>query len=139
MKITTLSFGTLGVAGLVAAGLMSLPTSGATAAPAVTDGPADVVKRDEDTLEVVLVADDDDDDTNARDTDTRTRDTNTNTRGGTNTNSRSRNDGTGTGTRTGRDDSRERRVNDWTRDGGDRTRDWSANQTNDRSRHNTRR
>lgn len=137
MKRTTLSLGTLGVAGLVAGGLMALPTAGSAAA-----GSDDAVKRNEDTPELVLVADDDDDDdtqgrAQATNTNTGTRD-NDNTRN-TRTNSNSRNDGTGTGTRTGKDDSRERRVKDWTRDGGDRTRDWTANHTNDRSRHNTRR
>lgn len=128
MKLATLSTGTLGLAGLVAAGLFALP--GATGTTAGADDR--FAKRDDDTPELVLVADDDDDDTNARD--------NTDTRSGAGTNSRSRNDNTGTGTRTGLDDSRDRQVRDVTRDGpGDRTRDRSARNTNDRSRHNTRR
>jgi len=38
-----------------------------------------------------------------------------------------------------RDRSRGDLTKDWTRDGGDRTRDHSKNQTNDRSRNDTRR
>ncbi len=128
MKISILSAGTLGVAGLVAAGLMAMPT--ATSASAGAEDR--FAKRDDATPELVLVADDDDDDTNAKD------DTNTRTRSN-NTNSRSRNDNTGTGTRTGRDDSRDRKVKDVTNDGpGKRKIDFSRNDTNDRSRHNTR-
>jgi len=37
------------------------------------------------------------------------------------------------------DRSRGDRTKDWTRDGGDKTRDHSANQTNDGSRNDTRR
>lgn len=132
MKRTTVSVvsaGTLGLAGLVATGLLALP--GAATSTASSDDR--FLKRDDDTPDIVLVADDDDDDTNARDDDT-----NTNTGAG--TNSRSRNDGTGTGAATGRDDSRDRLQRDFTADGpGSGNRDFSARQTNDRSRNNTRR
>ncbi|WP_139983703.1 hypothetical protein [Nocardioides litoris] len=136
---TALTTGTLGLAGLVAASALAIP--GASVASPSEDR---WTKRDEDTPDVVLVADDDDDDTNARDEDTRTRDQQTRTRdtrsrGDVGADTRS-NDNTGTGDRTGRDDSRDRRVKDWTQDGpGAQKRDWSVNKTNDRSRNNTRR
>lgn len=126
MKITTLRVGTLGVAGLVATGLLALPISAATA------GDDQVLKRDDDTPDVVLVDDSDDDD----DTGLAGRDgTNTNTGAdGTNTN-----DDTRTGANSGRDRSWAKQRKDFTQDGaGERRVDWSQNQTNDRSRHNTR-
>ena len=122
MKPHTLATGTLGLAGLVTLGLLALPGSVTSA-----DDPA--VKRDEDTPDVVLVADDDDDDTN-----TRSRSKNTG-------NSRSRADGTNSrksAVSRDRDRSRGDRTKDWTRDGGDRTRDHSRNHTNDGSRNDTR-
>ncbi len=117
---------TLGLAGLVASGVIAFQSS-ATAGMGQS-----AVKRDENSTDVVLA--DDDDDTNRLWRDTRSN---------TNTNSRSRDsrrDNSRTGDRTGRDDSRSgRKVKDWTKDGpGTRTRDWSQNSTNDRSRHNTR-
>ncbi|KAA1426665.1 hypothetical protein [Nocardioides antri] len=122
MKTNPLRIMTLGIAGLVATGLMAFQQS----ASAGTD--QSVLKRDEDTPDVVLVNDDDDDDTNARDTHS--------------ANSRSGNSGDAsrTGAGSGRDDSRSgRRVKDWTGDNTNtRKRDWSQNRTNDRSRHNTR-
>lgn len=126
MKINPLRTMTLGLAGLVATGLMAFQSS----ATAVSD--QSVLKRDEDSADVVLTDDDDDDDTNRLSRDTHTN--NTNTRSG---NSR---DGSRTGDRSGRDDSRSgRKVKDWTKDGPNtRKRDWSQNKTNDRSRHNTR-
>ena len=127
MKINPLRTMTLGLAGLLATGVVAFQTSASEA-----DQP--VVKRDESTADVVLVDDDDDDDTNRL-----ARDTNTHT----NTRSRSRatrGDNSRTGDRSGRDDSRSgRKVKDWTRDNtNSRRRDWSQNRTNDRSRHNTR-
>jgi hypothetical protein len=122
--------GSLGLVGLLGAGLLAIP--GATVA-APSDGA--FLKRDEDVSEVVLVADDDDDDTNDK---SRTQDT------------RSRNTGASRSTRDhtrsnftkmsrDRDLSRGDKTRDWTRDGGDRTRDHSQNRTNDRSRNDTRR
>lgn len=98
-------------------------------------------KREQDTPDIVLVSDDDDDDATGDDVRLRAADTNTNTRSRV---SRSRNtgrDASRTGARSGRDDSRSgRAVRDWTHDGpGKWKRDWSANKTNDRSRHNSRR
>lgn len=124
MKLMPL--GTLGVAGLLTAGLFAIPGTTTTVASG-TDG---LLKRDEDLTEIVLVDDDDDDDTNDR--------------------SRSRNTGASRSTRDGtrsnftkvsrdRDKSRSDKTRDWTRDGGDRTRDHSQNRTNDRSRNDTRR
>ena len=114
----------LGVASLTAIGLIGMQ------APAVNADEA--LKRDDDSVELVLVADDDGDDTNGNtnddDTndDTRSRETNDNTRSNF------------TGVSRDRDNSRGDKTRDWTRDGGDRTRDKSANQTNDRSRNDTR-
>lgn len=140
MKLTTasaLSAGTLGLAGLVAGGLLALPGAASGASADQT-----YLKRDDDTPDVVLVNDDDDDDdTYARESarddtrddtrDTRSRDTRSQT---------STRDHTGTGDRTGRDKSRERGGRDVTTDGpGKRAWDYSAHSTNDRSRHNTRR
>ncbi len=68
MKINPLRIMTLGLAGLVATGLMAFQQS-ATASSDQT-----ILKRDEDAADVVLTDDDDDDDTNrlARDTNTNT-------------------------------------------------------------------
>src|SRR5687768_13003489 len=75
MRINILSIGTLGVAGLVTTGLMALPLT----ANAAT-GKDQVLKRDDDTPDVVLVTDDDDDDDGRQARDTHT---NTNTDGNT--------------------------------------------------------
>ena len=127
MKITTLRVGTLGVAGLVTTGLLALPITAAIA------GDDQVLKRDDDTPDVVLVDDSDDDD----DTGLAKRDgtnTNTNSSAGTHTN-----DNTRTGARSGRDRSWAKQRKDFTQDGpGERRVDWSQNKTNDRSRNNTR-
>ena len=126
MKRTTLTFSSVGIAGLVTTGLLALPATSALA-----DGTS-AVKRDDDSPEIVLVADQDDDDTNDG--------------SGTNTRSRSRTGNSNDGTNSrhsavsrDRDHSRGDLTKDRTRDGGDRTRDWSAHQTNDRSRNDTRR
>jgi hypothetical protein len=120
MRTKILTIGTMGLAGLVAGGLMALPVT-ATA----VGGKDQVVKRDEDTPDVVLVTDDDDDDG-----------TDTNTSNGTNTGTQTN---TRTGTRSGRDNSWTRARKDFTKDGpGGRKVDWSQNHTNDMSRHNTR-
>lgn len=116
----------IGVAGLAAIGLIGMQ------APLVNADEA--VKREDDVTELVLVADDDDDDTNDN--------TNTNGDDETNTgNSRATNDNTNskfTAVSRDRDLSRSDKTRDWTRDGGTRTRDWSANKTNDASRNDTR-
>ena len=67
MKINPLRIMTLGLAGLVASGLMAFQSS----ATAVDQS---AVKRDDDSADVVLTDDDDDDDTNrlARDTNSNT-------------------------------------------------------------------
>jgi hypothetical protein len=130
MRINTFSAGTLGLAGLVAAGALAFPATATT-----SDNPQDqALKRDEDTPDIVLVSDDDDDDLD-RAMATGTRDNTGDNTGGTRTN-----DNTGTGAQTGRDKSRNRQVKDWTNDGkGKHNRDFSNRHTNDRSRHNTRR
>ena len=125
-----------------ATGLVGLMASGLTvsllAFPSDASDRQMALKREEDTPDIVLVSDDDEDDDDrsgrvvARDADTsRSRAS----RSG-NSGDRSR-----TGARSGRDDSRSGRAGrDWTDDGkGPKKRDWSANRTNDRSRHNTRR
>lgn len=131
MKRTTLTLGTVGIAGLVTSGLLALPVTSAFADDDT------VLKRDEDTPDVVLVADEDDDDAANRmagtDTDTHSR----------NTSGVDSNDATNsrhTAVSRDRDRSWGDKTRDRTRDGaGDRKRDWSANRTNDRSRNDTRR
>ena len=128
MRTNILTIGTIGLAGLVASGLMALPMSATAAAPRTSSSSGTR------TPPTWCWSDDDDDD----DTNRLARDTNTNT----NTQSR-RHTKTGTTTpdrhrqRPGRQP-QPRRVKDFTRDGGDRKRDHSKNQTNDRSRNNTR-
>lgn len=110
-----------------------VPASGATAA---SDDRAVLSKRQDAVSELVTVDDDDDDDLNRDET---TGNNTNNTRTG---NSRSGRDNTNsrvTAVSRDRDLSRRDLTKDWTRDGGDRTRDHSRNQTNDRSRHDTRR
>lgn len=122
-----LPIGALGLAGLVGVGLMSFPTT--TVAANTGDDDA-FVKREEHVSELALVADDDDDDTNDDS------DTNTNTG-----NSRATNDNTRsnvTAMSRDRDHSRSDKTKDFTRDGGDGTRDITPNLTNDRSRNDTR-
>lgn len=126
-----LSFGTLGLAGAVGVGLMAMP--GATVAASFDEDAA--VKREDGATELVLVADDDDDDT--ADDSVDSADTFTGF-------SRSTSDGTRsnfTKVSRDRDISRSDKTKDFTFDGpGDtRTRDWTANSTNDRSRNDTRR
>ncbi len=121
-----LPIGTLGLAGVVGIGLLVLP--GATASASSDEQLA--AKREDSATELVLVADEDDDDSD---------DT-----GNTNTGPSA---STGDGTRSNvtavsrdRDLSRSDKTKDFTLDGpGDtRTRDWTANSTNDRSRNDTR-
>lgn len=126
MKLTTTA--TVGLAGLLTTGLVALPVA------AFADD--DLFKRDDDTPGVTQVNDDDNDDDDRTRNDRDTRSNNTKSK-----NTRSKNtkgDRSKTGSRSGRDNSRNKKVKDWTRDGGDRTRDWSRNKTNDRSRNNTR-
>lgn len=124
-----LPFGTLGLAGAVGVGLMALP--GATVSASLDEDAA--VKREDGATELVLVDDSDDDDT-ADDADGA--DTFTGF-------SRATDDGTRsnfTEVSRDRDISRSDKTKDFTLDGpGDtRTRDWTANSTNDRSRNDTR-
>lgn len=128
-KIATL--GSLTLASALTGGLLAFQAPIANADDAFA-------KRDEDTADVVMSVDDDDDD----DTGNRDDDTNGDNTGGTNTGaSKSTNDGTNsnfTKASRDRDVSRSDKTKDFTRDGGDRTRDFSANQTNDASRNDTR-
>jgi hypothetical protein len=123
-----MSVATLSITGLVTVGLLALPTT--------ASANDELAKREEDGVDLVLMDDDDDDDTNE--------DTNDDddTNGDTNSGTGNSNDNTGsryTGVSRDSDNSRGDQTKDWTRDGGDRTRDRSANQTNDRSRNDTRR
>ena len=111
-------------------------------APALADG-GSIYKRFDDSGQVVTTVDrDDDDDDDDTNTDAGTNsDTNSHAGAGTG-DSRSRADGTNsrvTAVSRDRDLSRADKTKDWTREGGTRTRDHSANQTNDRSRNDTRR
>ena len=135
-----LRLSTLTVAGLTTAGLIGFT------APALADGGSSY-KRDNDSGQVVTTVDRDDDDDDGN--------TNTNTGGGDGTNSNTNSHaGAGTGDSRSRADNTNSRVTDvsqdqdksrddltkdWTKDGGDKTRDHSANSTNDRSRNDTRR
>jgi hypothetical protein len=111
-----------GTATLLAWGLLAAPTASAA------DG--DLVKREEDRVDLVLVDDRDDDDTND--------DTGNTGNSGTG-NSNDATNSRFTGVSRDRDASRGDKTRDWTRDGsGDNKRDWSANRTNDGSRNDTR-
>lgn len=112
----------LAITGTVSLGLLSLSSVAASA--------EDGLKRDEDSVELVLATDDDDDD----DSNSGASNTGSSRSGPDATNSRV------TEVSRDRDLSRGDKTRDWTTDGpGDRTRDWSANKTNDRSRNDTRR
>ncbi len=121
---TLIPFGTIGLAGLVGAGVLSFPATTVVAG----GGDEVVTKRDEDSVELVLVDDDDDNDSNHNSRSTGfSRSTGDHTRSNFSRVSRDR------------DLSRSDNTRDRTRDGrGDRTRDWSQNRTNDRSRNDTR-
>ncbi|WGX99028.1 hypothetical protein [Nocardioides sp. L-11A] len=130
-----------GLAGVTATGV----AVSVLAWPAQAGGETKVaVKREQDTPDIVLVADDDDpdgDDLRARAADDDTNATNEDTRTANTANTaNTRSDRSRTGNRSGRDNSRTGRAKvDWTNDGpGPKTRDWSRNHTNDRSRNNTR-
>jgi hypothetical protein len=118
---------TVGLAGVVSVGLLSLQAPGVVA----QDGDQ-FVKREEEVAELELVDDDDDDrDSNSNDTSRFTgfsRSTRDHTRSNFTRVSRDR------------DWSRSDKTRDWTDDGhGPKKRDWSALKTNDRSRNDTRR
>jgi hypothetical protein len=120
----------IGLAGAVGVGVLAWP-----ATAALTDNHDEVfIKRDEQTVEMVAVDDDDDADSKDKTNDK----TNTNSKTGA---SKATNDNTRsnfTKMSRDRDKSRGDKTKDGTRDGGDRTRDWSANKTNDKSRNDTR-
>jgi hypothetical protein len=135
MKRSHLHLPAAAFAGLVTTGLLALPISSAFADDSVT------LKRDDDGADLVLVSDDNDDDglDRADGTNSNTGADNTRSR---NTSGVNSNDGTNsrnTAVSRDRDRSRGDLTKDWTRDGGDRTRDHSKFKTNDRSRNDTRR
>lgn len=142
-KLTTTA--SLGLAGLVATGLIAFQAPVAFADHGSDDGSgpqqSKAFKRDDDSQAVVTTVDDDDDNDTGmgqKGTHTQTR-TNNNTNTNTNTNN-TNNTNTGTRTRGGNTDhSRARSVRDLTNDGpGRHNVDHSRHHTNDRSRHNTR-
>ncbi len=121
------------VAGLVALALVGTPSSIASA----DADPA--VKRNEDTPDLVLVADRDDDDTNDRSGVSKaTRSKATRSKATRSKASRDTTNSRHTAVSRDRDRSRGDLTRDWTMDGGDRTRDWSKNSTNDKTRNDTR-
>ena len=124
-----LPIGTLGLAGIVGAGLLAFP---ATTVAAGNGNDAVFLKREEQASDLVLVADDDDDDTNDNTNDNTSVNTGFSAATGDNTRSNF------TRVSRDRDLSRSDKTKDRTRDGGDRTRDVTPNLTNDRSRSDTR-
>ena len=128
----------VGLAGAVGAGVLALP--------ALADPKADEVylKRNEQAGELVTVDDDEleDDDELQLVADTRSKNTRSKNTRSRNTRSRASRDNTRSNvTKVSRDRDRSRgdKTRDWTRDGaGKQKRDLSANQTNDRSRNDTR-
>jgi hypothetical protein len=127
---TAITSGILTLAGAVGFGALAMGT-GQTAASGSDEM---ILNKREDTAVQWVVADDDaDDDTNTGSrTDGPSHD-NTNSASHDGTNSRF------TAVSRDRDRSRGDLTRDWTRDGGDRTKDKSRNHTNDRSRNDTRR
>lgn len=116
MKIKLLTTATLASAGVLLTGAVAVPSVAHDAA----------AKRDEDTTEVVLVADEDDEDTNENNLTTTAGETGTNDDTRTNTG----NTNTGTGTNSGdQNDPTNSRVTAVSRDTdlsqGDKTRDWT--------------
>lgn len=132
MKRSTLNLPAAAFAGLVTTGLLALPISSAFAADDVK-----LKRNDDNGPELVMVADDDDMGPDAFKADL----TDTNTKSGftSGVNSNDNTNSRHTAVSRDRDKSRGDKTKDWTRDGGDRTRDHSANRTNDRSRNDTRR
>ena len=129
---TAITTGILSVAGAVAFGTLAFGT-GQTANAGTDDV---ILNKREDTAVSWVVADDDDGDDN-----TRSRNSRTDGPSHDNTNSASRDHTNSRFTAVSRDRDRSRGdlTRDWTRDGGDRTKDKSKNKTNDRSRNDTRR
>lgn len=118
------------LAAVIGAGLFLVATPTAGASAASDNDRAVIGKRQEGIADLVTVDDDDDD---ARGDDTSRSGTGHSRSGNDNTNSRV------TKVSRDRDLSRRDLTKDWTRDGGDKTRDHSRNYTNDRSRQDTRR
>lgn len=125
-------------ASVAVAGLVALALAGAPASVA-SSGSDPAVKRNEDTPDLVLVADRDDDDTNDRlGADMATRSKATRSKATRSKASRDHTNSRYTAVSRDRDKSRGDLTRDWTMDGGERTRDWSKNSTNDNTRNDTR-
>jgi hypothetical protein len=121
----------LTLAGAVGVGVLALGTNGV--ANAADKDNAVLNKRDDHSASWVVADDDDNDNTDpGTKTDGPSHD-NTNSASHDNTNSRF------TAVSRDRDQSRGDLTRDWTKDGGDKTKDKSANITNDRTRNDTRR
>ncbi|HEX6149605.1 hypothetical protein [Nocardioides sp.] len=135
MKRSTLNLPAAAFAGLVTTGLLALPISSAFAADDVK-----IKRNDDDTPDLVMVADDDEMDPAAgSNVNFKADNTNTRSRYTSGVNSNDKTNSRHTKVSRDRDRSRGDKTRDWTRDGGDKTRDHSANRTNDRSRNDTRR
>ena len=129
----------VGLAGAVGAGVLAWPAVAGNGAERQAD---DVyLKRNEQAGELVTVDDDEleDDDELQLVADTRSRNTRSrNTRSRASRASRDNTRSNVTNVSRDRDRSRGDKTRDWTRDGGEKKRDFSANKTNDRSRNDTR-
>lgn len=128
---TTVKLGLGAVAGAVGAGILALPVA------AVADSSDVFYKRDDDRADVVMSVEDRDDD----DTNDGTNNTNNTANTAGDTSGVDSNDATNsnvTAVSRDKDVSQDDLTRDWTRDGGDKTLDQTANQTNDRSRNDTR-
>ncbi len=122
------------LAAVIGAGLflVAITTTGANASSG--NDHVTPAKREHGISELVTVDDDDDD---ARDP-TNTRTNNTNSKTGQSNSADDNTNSRVTNVSRDRDLSRRDLTKDWTRDGGDKTRDHSRNFTNDGSRHDTR-
>ncbi len=131
---TTVKIGLGTVAGAVGAGLLAFPAAQAA--------DSDVFwKRDDDRADVVMTVDDDDDDDTNDNTNNTNNTNNTDDNTGDDTSGVDSNDNTNSrvsAVSRDRDISQGDRTRDFTRDGGDKTRDTSRNSTNDKSRNDTR-
>lgn len=127
---TAITTGILTVASAVGFGTLAF---GAGQTATATGSDDVILNKREDTAVQWVVADDDDGDDNTRSRTEGPSHDNTNSASHDSTNSRF------TAVSRDRDRSRGDLTRDWTRDGGDRTKDKSRHHTNDRSRNDTRR
>ena len=143
MSSTIIRSGVVALGAAVALGGVAWGASSMSTASAET--PAVTKRVDGDDAIVLVADDDDDDDAGARKADTNTRSKASRSRVSKGTahsrnsgRSRDRTNSRKTRVSRDRDLSRGDKTRDWTRDGGSRTRDRSANRTDDRSKNDTR-